>query len=107
MLIATKSKKEITTLKAQLSSEFERKDLGAAKKKTRYENTRDKKKSSVLFLSQQNYIKKSLNVLICMMQSLLVHILLLTSNCQHCSDLVLMEILSTCHEFFILVLLVL
>jgi hypothetical protein len=32
MLIAAKSKKEITTLKAQLSSEFEMKDLGAAKK---------------------------------------------------------------------------
>jgi hypothetical protein len=32
MLIAAKSKKEITTLKAQLSSEFEKKDLGASKK---------------------------------------------------------------------------
>ncbi|KAK1694874.1 hypothetical protein QYE76_011571 [Lolium multiflorum] len=32
MLIAAKSKKEITTLKSQLSSEFEMKDLGAAKK---------------------------------------------------------------------------
>jgi hypothetical protein len=32
VLIAAKSKKEITTLKAQLSSEFEMKDLGVAKK---------------------------------------------------------------------------
>jgi hypothetical protein len=32
MLIVAKSKKEITTLKAQLSNEFEMKDLGAAKK---------------------------------------------------------------------------
>jgi hypothetical protein len=32
MLIAAKSMKEITTLKAQLSSEFEMKDLGPAKK---------------------------------------------------------------------------
>ncbi|KAK1694265.1 hypothetical protein QYE76_010962 [Lolium multiflorum] len=32
MLIAAKSKKDITTLKSQLSSEFEMKDLGAAKK---------------------------------------------------------------------------
>jgi hypothetical protein len=32
MLIAAKSKKEITTLKAQLSIEFEMKDLGVAKK---------------------------------------------------------------------------
>jgi hypothetical protein len=32
MLIAIKSKKEITTLKARLNSEFEMKDLGAAKK---------------------------------------------------------------------------
>jgi hypothetical protein len=32
MLIATKRKKENTTLKEKLSSEFERKDLGVAKK---------------------------------------------------------------------------
>jgi hypothetical protein len=32
MLIAAKSKIDITNLKAQLSSEFEMKDLGAAKK---------------------------------------------------------------------------
>jgi hypothetical protein len=32
MLIAAKSKKDITTLKTQLSSEFEMKDLGAGKK---------------------------------------------------------------------------
>jgi hypothetical protein len=32
MLIAAKSRKEITTLKRLLSSEFEMKDLGAAKK---------------------------------------------------------------------------
>jgi hypothetical protein len=32
MLIASKSMKEITTFKAQLSSEFEMKDLGPAKK---------------------------------------------------------------------------
>jgi hypothetical protein len=31
MLIVAKNKMEITTLKAQLSSEFEMKDLGAAK----------------------------------------------------------------------------
>ena len=59
MLIAAKSKKEITTLKAQLSSEFEMKDLGAAKKILCMEITRERK-SSVLFLSRQNYIKKVL-----------------------------------------------
>jgi hypothetical protein len=32
MLITAKSMKEITALKAQLSSEFDMKDLGAAKK---------------------------------------------------------------------------
>jgi hypothetical protein len=32
MLIAAKSMKEITALKAHLSSEFDMKDLGAAKK---------------------------------------------------------------------------
>jgi ATP-binding cassette subfamily B (MDR/TAP) protein 1 len=31
MVIAARSKKEITTLKAHVSSEFEMKDLGAAK----------------------------------------------------------------------------
>ena len=42
MLIAAKSKKEITTLKKLLSSEFEMKDLGAAKKILGMEITRDK-----------------------------------------------------------------
>ncbi|KAK1686989.1 hypothetical protein QYE76_047837 [Lolium multiflorum] len=60
MLIAAKRKKEITTLKSQLSSEFEMKDLGAAKKILGMEITRDRK-SSVLFLSQQNYIQKVLH----------------------------------------------
>jgi hypothetical protein len=43
MLIIVKSKKEITTLKAQLSSEFEIKDLGAAKKNIRYKNYKNQK----------------------------------------------------------------
>jgi ATP-binding cassette subfamily B (MDR/TAP) protein 1 len=59
MLVAAKRKKEITTLKAQLSSEFDMKDLGAPKKILGIEITRERK-SSVLFLSQQNYIKKVL-----------------------------------------------
>jgi hypothetical protein len=59
ILIFAKSKKEITTLKAQLSSEFDMKDLGAAKKILALEITRERK-SSVLFLSQQSYIKKVL-----------------------------------------------
>ena len=57
MLIAAKGMKEITTLKAHLSSEFEMKDLGAAKKILGMEITRDRK-SGLLFLSQQSYIKK-------------------------------------------------
>ena len=60
MLIAAKRKKEITTLKKLLSSEFEMKDLGAAKKILGMEITRDKN-SSLLFLSQQSYIKKVLH----------------------------------------------
>ena len=60
MLIATKSMKEITTLKAHLSSEFEMKDLGAAKKILGMEITRNRD-SRVLFFSQQNYIKKVLH----------------------------------------------
>jgi hypothetical protein len=59
-LIAAKSKKEMTTLKAQLSSEFEIKDLGAAKKILGMEITRDRK-SGLLFLSQLDYINKVLH----------------------------------------------
>jgi hypothetical protein len=57
MLNATKSKKQITTLKSLLSSEFEMKDLGSSKKILGMEITRDRK-STVLFLNQQNYIQK-------------------------------------------------
>ena len=52
--------KEITTLKKQLSSEFEIKDLGPAKKILGMEISRDIK-SRLLFLSQENYIKKVLH----------------------------------------------
>jgi hypothetical protein len=60
MLIAAKSMKEITTLKAQLSSEFEMEDLGPAKKILGMEIKRDIK-SSLLFLSQEKYIEKVLH----------------------------------------------
>jgi ATP-binding cassette subfamily B (MDR/TAP) protein 1 len=59
MLIVAKSKKEITTLKAQLSSDFEMKDLGAAKKILGIEITRDRK-FGLLFLCQHNYTNKVL-----------------------------------------------
>nr|CAE03834.3 OSJNBb0013J13.11 [Oryza sativa Japonica Group] len=59
MLIAAKSKEQITTLKKQLSSEFDMKDLGAAKKILGMEITRDIN-FGLLFLSQQSYIKKVL-----------------------------------------------
>jgi hypothetical protein len=45
-LIAAKSKKEITILKSQLSSKFEMKDLGAAKKILGMKITKDIKSSS-------------------------------------------------------------
>ena len=51
MLIAAKSKKEITTLKKLLSSEFEMKDLGAAKKILCIEITRYRN-SDLLFFNQ-------------------------------------------------------
>jgi ATP-binding cassette subfamily B (MDR/TAP) protein 1 len=60
MLIAAKSKKEITTLKAQLSSEFEMKDLGAPTKILGMEITRDRK-YGLLFLSQHDHINKVLH----------------------------------------------
>ena len=43
MLIAAKSRKEITIVKKLLSSEFDMKDLGVAKKILGMEITRDKK----------------------------------------------------------------
>ena len=59
MLIAAKGRKEITILKKLLSSEFDMKDLGAAKKILGMEITRDIK-VGLLFLSQHNYIEKVL-----------------------------------------------
>jgi ATP-binding cassette subfamily B (MDR/TAP) protein 1 len=59
MLIAAKSRKEITTLEKLLSSEFDMKDLGAAKKILGIEITRDRK-AGLLFLSQHGYIEKVL-----------------------------------------------
>ena len=53
MFIAAKSRVEITTLKKLLSSEFDMKDLGAAKKILGMKITRDRK-SGLLFLSQHN-----------------------------------------------------
>jgi hypothetical protein len=51
MLIAAKRKIEITKLKQLLSSEFDMKDLGSAKKILSIEISRDRK-SGLLFLSQ-------------------------------------------------------
>jgi hypothetical protein len=59
MLIAAKSKKEIATLKAQLSSKFEMKDLGVARKILGMEIGRDRK-SGLSFLSQRSSIQKVL-----------------------------------------------
>jgi ATP-binding cassette subfamily B (MDR/TAP) protein 1 len=59
MLIAAKSRKEITTLKRLLSTEFKMKDLGAVKKILGMEITRDRK-VGLLFLSQHAYIEKVL-----------------------------------------------
>jgi hypothetical protein len=50
ILIAAKSMKEVTALKAQLSHEFDMKDLGAAKNIVRMEIIRDRK-SGLLYLS--------------------------------------------------------
>lgn len=59
MLIAAKGKKDIATLKALLSKEFDMKDLGAAKKILGMEIIRDRN-SGLLFLSLQSYINKGL-----------------------------------------------
>jgi hypothetical protein len=65
MLIAAKSKIDIANLKAQLSSGFEMKDLGVAKKILGMEITRDKK-SGLLFFSSMVTFRKFFVVLICM-----------------------------------------
>ncbi|KAG8472415.1 hypothetical protein CXB51_035361 [Gossypium anomalum] len=59
MLIAAKDKGEIRKVKAQLSEEFEMKDLGPAKKILGIEILRDIK-ASKLYLSQKGYIEKVL-----------------------------------------------
>ncbi|KAG8486697.1 hypothetical protein CXB51_020179 [Gossypium anomalum] len=59
MLIAVKDKGEIRKVKAQLSEEFEMKDLGPAKKILGMEILRDRK-TSKLYLSQKGYIEKVL-----------------------------------------------
>ncbi|KAG8481121.1 hypothetical protein CXB51_025897 [Gossypium anomalum] len=59
MLIAAKDKGEIRKVKAQLSEEFEMKDLGPTKKILGIEILRDRK-TSKLYLSQKGYIEKVL-----------------------------------------------
>ncbi|KAG8489015.1 hypothetical protein CXB51_016942 [Gossypium anomalum] len=59
MLIAAKDKREIKKVKAQLSEEFEMKDLRPAKKILGMEILRDRK-ASKLYLSQKGYIEKVL-----------------------------------------------
>ncbi|KAG8474280.1 hypothetical protein CXB51_033820 [Gossypium anomalum] len=59
MLIAVKDKGEIRKVKAQLSEEFEMKDLGPTKKILGMEILRDRK-ASKLYLSQKGYIEKVL-----------------------------------------------
>jgi hypothetical protein len=60
ILITAKSKKEITSLKAHLSSEFQMKDLGVAKNILGMEIIRDGN-SGLIFISQHNYINKVLH----------------------------------------------
>ena len=59
MLIAAKNLSEIYTLKMQLSSEFEIKDLGAAKKILGMEIKKERGVGK-LFLTQKNYLEKVL-----------------------------------------------
>ena len=59
MLIAAKNLSEIHNLKVQLRSEFDMKDLGAAKKILGMDIKRDRG-AGKLFLTQENYLKKVL-----------------------------------------------
>jgi hypothetical protein len=69
MLIAAKSMKEVTALKAQLSRKFDMKDLGAAKKILGMEIIKDRK-SGMLYLSQKNILRRFFIISTCIMQSL-------------------------------------
>ena len=60
MLIASRDKSSIRKLKAQLNSEFEMKELGAAKKILGMEIHRNRQ-AGKLFLSQQKYIERLLD----------------------------------------------
>ena len=59
MLIASRNQGEIFRLKAQLSKEFEMKDLGEAKKILGMEIARDRQRGT-LCLTQKQYLKKVL-----------------------------------------------
>ena len=59
MLIASKSRSTINKLKKDLSSEFEMKDLGEAKKVLGIEIERDRRSSKVS-LTQKRYLQKVL-----------------------------------------------
>lgn len=61
MLIASKSKSDIKDLKKMLSTEFEMKDLGAARRILGMDIFRDKNKG-VLVLSQEAYLQKLLKI---------------------------------------------
>ena len=98
ILIAAKDKSEIVKLKAQLSKEFEMKDLGAAKKILGVEIIRDRK-SGMLYLSQRGYIEKGLRRFNMhdakpVSTPLAAYFRLSSALCQ-------MMILSTCLEFHI------
>ncbi|KAH9793265.1 hypothetical protein KPL71_004467 [Citrus sinensis] len=59
MLVACKSREEIEALKNLLSSEFDMKDLGSAKKILAMEIKRDRSKG-IIFISQEKYLKRVL-----------------------------------------------
>ena len=60
MLVATKNKSDVARLKEMLSSKFDIKDLGAARKILGMEIYRDRTRGK-LFLTQKSYIKKILS----------------------------------------------
>ena len=80
------------------------KDLGAAKKILGMKITRDRK-SGLLFLSQQNYVKKVLQRFNMQDAKAVSTPIAPQQNYQLHSVLVQMKKLNTCHEFLILVLL--
>jgi hypothetical protein len=104
MLIASHEKSLIVELKAQLSHEFDMKDLGPAKKNLGMEIQCDRR-ASTLFYLRRVILRKFLKSIISVIANLLLHHLLHILNCHRGNILLLKMRKNTCLTYRILMLL--